>query len=90
MEIEGHDCRAIWACGELRLTNRRYEDFIPAGLELVSVELLILPESSIRHTEGSDFRDKEAFRKRRDARCRACFKKRHGSTARGKKTRVQK
>jgi hypothetical protein len=27
-----------------------------------------------------------SFRKRRDARCRACFKKRYGSAARGKKT----
>ncbi len=26
-----------------------------------------------------------SFRKRRDARCRACFKKRYGSAARGKK-----
>jgi len=26
-----------------------------------------------------------SFRKRRDARCRACFKKRYGSSARGKK-----
>ncbi len=27
-----------------------------------------------------------SFRKRRDARCRACFKKRYGSAARGGKT----
>jgi hypothetical protein len=27
-----------------------------------------------------------SFRKRRDARCRACFKKRYGSTARGKRS----
>jgi hypothetical protein len=26
-----------------------------------------------------------SFKKRRDARCRACFKKRYGSTARGKR-----
>ncbi len=26
-----------------------------------------------------------SFKKRRDARCRACFKKRYGSSARGKK-----
>ena len=30
-----------------------------------------------------------SFKKRRDARCRACFKKRYGSTARGKKTRAK-
>jgi len=32
-----------------------------------------------------------SFRKRRDARCRACFKKRYGSAARGKRsTRTRK
>lgn len=32
-----------------------------------------------------------SFKKRRDARCRACFKKRYGSAARGKKpTRARK
>ena len=32
-----------------------------------------------------------SFRKRRDARCRACFKKRYGSAARGKRaTRARK
>ena len=32
-----------------------------------------------------------SFRKRRDARCRACFKKRYGTSARGKKaTRTRK
>ncbi|MGH7780534.1 MAG: hypothetical protein ACREQR_11965 [Candidatus Binataceae bacterium] len=31
-----------------------------------------------------------SFKKRRDARCRACFKKRYGSAARKKATRTRK
>jgi hypothetical protein len=31
-----------------------------------------------------------SFKKRRDARCRACFKKRYGSAARGKRNRTTK